>query len=176
MDASQSFWGLTGATIVLAAGVSLVEFSCTAGFPVLWTNLLNAQKVTVGVFVLLLLVYMLIYQLDELAIFFGAVATLKASRLQESQGRILKLIGGMLMLTLAIVMIVNPELMNNLSNSLLIFGAAFGAAGLVLLLHRSILPKFGIWIGTEKPPVRSSKRMRRKRGHSIDRSKARKRH
>ena len=33
MDASQSFWGLMGATVVLAAGVSLVEFSCTAGFP-----------------------------------------------------------------------------------------------------------------------------------------------
>ena len=48
MDASESFWGLIGATIVLAAGVSLVEFSCTAGFPVLWTNLLTSQNVARG--------------------------------------------------------------------------------------------------------------------------------
>ena len=73
MDASDSFWGLIGATIVLAAGVSLVEFSCTAGFPVLWTNLLTSQGVTAASFVALLFLYMLIYQIDELAIFLAAV-------------------------------------------------------------------------------------------------------
>ncbi len=175
MDASQSFWGLTGATIVLAAGVSLVEFSCTAGFPVLWTNLLTAQNVAAGVFILLLVVYMLIYQIDELAIFFGAVATLRASRLQEKQGRILKLIGGVLMLTLAVVMIINPEIMNSLSTSLGIFGIAFAITGLILIVHRSILPAYGIWIGTEaRPstfkykrgkPLQGSRRDRRKHRH-----------
>ena len=139
MDASQSFWGLAGATVVMAAGVSLVEFSCTAGFPVLWTNLLSAQNVATLSFVLLLLLYLVIYQIDELAIFFTAVFTLKASRLEEKQGRILKLIGGTLMLTLAAVMVINPSLMNNLGSSLLIFGIAFAAAGVVLLLHRKHL-------------------------------------
>ena len=86
MDASQNIWGLIGATIVMAAGVSLVEFSCTAGFPVLWTNLLAAQNVTALTFVLLLLVYMLIYQLDELGIFFVAVYTLKASKSEYASG------------------------------------------------------------------------------------------
>jgi glutaredoxin len=150
MDAGQSFWGLVGATIVMAAGVSLVEFSCTAGFPVLWTNLLAAQNVEALAFVSLLIVYMLIYQLDELAIFFTAVLTLKASKLEEKHGRILKLAGGMLMLTLAGVMLTNPTLMNNLGTSLLIFGAALAATLLVLLFHRTILPQFGVWVGTEK--------------------------
>jgi glutaredoxin len=148
VDASQSFWGLAGATVVLAAGVSLVEFSCTAGFPVLWTNILVAQKVTALTFILLLLLYLVIYQLDELVIFFVAVFSLKASKLEEKQGRILKLIGGMLMLALAVVMLVNPALMNNLSSSLIIFGLAALATGLVLLVHRVILPRFGITIGT----------------------------
>jgi hypothetical protein len=149
MDAGQSFWGMAGATVIMAAGVSLVEFSCTAGFPVLWTNLLAAQGVTAGIFVALLLVYMLIYQLDELVIFITAVYTLKASKLEEKQGRILKLIGGMLMLTLAVIMLVNPALMNNLNSSLIIFGGALAAAGLVLFIHRLVLPRFGIWIGSE---------------------------
>ncbi|GAP12509.1 glutaredoxin [Longilinea arvoryzae] len=150
MDASESFWGLAGATVVLGAGVSLVEFSCTAGFPVLWTNLLTAQKVTPLLFVALLLVYMLIYQLDEMVFFFTAVFSLKASKIEEKHGRIIKLIGGMLMLTLAIVMIVNPRWMTDLGDSLIVFGIAFAATGLVLLVHRKILPAFGIWIGTEK--------------------------
>ena len=92
---------------------------------------------------------MLIYQLDELVIFFTAVYSLKASRLEEKHGRILKLIGGMLMLTLAGVMLIDPSWMNSLSKSLLIFAIAFGLVVLVLLLHRVVLPAFGIWIGTE---------------------------
>lgn len=155
MNAGQSFWGLTGATVVLAAGVSLVEFSCTAGFPVLWTNLITtAHGVTPALFVLLLLLYMLIYQADELVIFLSAVFTLKANRMEEKHGRILKLAGGMLMLTLAGVMLINPNLMNKLSSSLIIFGIALAAAALVLLLHRVILPKMGIRIGTEEKPVK----------------------
>ena len=149
LDSSQSLLGLAGATIVMAAGVSLVEFSCTAGFPVLWTNLLAAQNVGTGEFIFLLLIYMFIYQIDELGIFLAAVFTLKTSKLEEKHGRILKLIGGMLMLTLAFVMLVNPSWMNSIVSSLIIFGIAFAAALLVLLVHRRVLPAFGIWIGTE---------------------------
>jgi cytochrome c biogenesis protein CcdA/glutaredoxin len=161
IDAKDSFWGLAGATVVMAAGVSLVEFSCTAGFPVLWTNLLNAQNVPWLTFILLLVVYMLIYQLDELVIFFTAVFTLKASKLEEKEGRILKLIGGILMLTLAVVMLVNPERMNDLSGSLVVFGIAFGATLVVLLLHRVILPRMGIQIGSEVNAERSKKQRKR---------------
>lgn len=149
MDASQSWLGLIAATIVLAAGVSLVEFSCTAGFPVLWVNLLTAQDVGFATFFLLLLLYMFIYQIDELVIFFSAVVTLRTSRVEEKHGRILKLVGGMLMLTLSLVMLFNPALMNNLVSSLIIFGAAFLATLVVLLFHRVLLPKAGIRIGTE---------------------------
>ncbi len=150
LEASNSLWGVISATVVLAAGVSLVEFSCTAGFPVLWTNMVSSQGVETGEFVLLLLLYMVIYQIDELVIFFAAVFTLKASRLEEKHGRILKLIGGTLMLTLAGVMIFNPNLLNDLNSALVIFAVAFGLTALILLVHRKILPSFGIWIGTEK--------------------------
>lgn len=155
MDASQSTWGLIGATIVLAAGVSMVEFSCTAGFPVLWTNLLSSQNIGAATFVSLLVLYMLIYQLDELVIFFTAVVTLKSNRLEEKHGRLLKLVGGMLMLTLAGVMLIDPAAMNSLANSLLIFSVAFAATFLIVIVHRWLLPKLGIQIGTEQltPPI-----------------------
>ncbi len=150
LESSDSLWGVISATVVLAAGVSLVEFSCTAGFPVLWTNMLSSQHVSTGEFILLILLYMMIYQLDELIIFFAAVFTLKATRMEEKHGRILKLIGGTLMLTLAGVMIFNPNLLNDLNSALVIFAVAFALTGLILLVHRRILPAFGIYIGTEK--------------------------
>jgi glutaredoxin len=160
MNSSESLWGILTATVVLAAGVSLVEFSCTAGFPVLWTNMIASQNVSSGEFILLLLLYMFIYQLDELVIFFIAVFTLKGTRMEEKHGRILKLIGGTLMLTLAGAMIINPNLLNDLNSALIIFAIAFGLAGLILLVHRKVLPGFGIWIGTEKDLKKKSKKKR----------------
>lgn len=150
LQAGESLPAMIAATIGLAAGVSLVEFSCTAGFPVVWTNLVAAQKVTPLVFASLLVLYMVVYQIDELGIYAAAVITMRASKLEEKHGRILKLIGGTLMLVLAVVMLTNPALMNNLASSLLIFVAAFALAGLILFLHRVVLPRWGIVIGTEE--------------------------
>jgi thiol-disulfide isomerase/thioredoxin len=149
LDASQTWWGLISATVVLAAGVSIVEFSCTAGFPIVWVNLLGSQNIAGGAFFALLLIYMLIYQLDEMVIFFSAVISLKSTRLEEKHGRLLKLIGGMLMLTLSITMLIDPALMNSLAASLIIFLVAFALTGCVLLIHRVLLPKLGISIGSE---------------------------
>ncbi len=158
MDAGDSFWGLVGGTIVLALGVSLVEFACTAGFPVMWTNLLNAQNVPTLTFVLLLIVYMLVYQLDEVGIFLVAVFSLKANKIEEKHGRILKLIGGVLMLSLAIVMLFKPSIMSNLNESLIVFAIAFAVTGLILLVHRVILPRMGMHIGTEFNPKKKKHR------------------
>ncbi|TFG71347.1 MAG: hypothetical protein E4H27_04800 [Anaerolineales bacterium] len=150
LQAGDSLGALMAATVGLGLGVSLIEFSCTAGFPVLWSNLVAAQNVTPLTFALLLLLYMVIYQIDEFGIFMVAVVTLRASKLEEKHGRILKLIGGTLMLTLSVVMLVNPALMNEVLNSITIFGIAFGVAVLVLVVHRVLLPHFGIVIGTEQ--------------------------
>ncbi len=122
--------------------------------------MVSSQNVATGEFVLLLLLYMFIYQIDELVIFFVAVFTLKASRMEEKHGRILKLIGGTLMLTLAGVMIFNPNLLNDLNSALVIFAVAFGLTALILLVHRKILPAFGIWIGSEKDLRKKSKKKR----------------
>lgn len=149
LTGDQSTPALIGATAVMAAGVTLIELPCTSGLPVLWTNIIAAHQVSGLTFALLLGLYMLIFLVDELLVFGTVVFTLKASRFEEKQGRLLKLIGGMVMLALAIVLLIDPSIMNDLTSSLLVFGAALLAAVVVLVLHRRILPRFGITIGTE---------------------------
>ena len=151
---------LIGTTAVMAAGITLVELPCTSGLPVLWTNIIASHEVGVVAFALLLALYMVIFLADELIVFGSVVYTLKASKFEEKQGRILKLIGGMVMLVLAVVLLIDPSLMNSLSNSLLIFGVALFAALTVLILHRRILPHYGIYIGTETLPRKHSRRQR----------------
>ena len=147
---SDNLWAMIGATIVLAAGVSLVEFSCTAAFPVIWSNILSAQGVSKVEFGSLLLLYMVLYQLDELIIFLVVVFTMKSQKMEESTGQVLKLFSGVLMVVLSAVMIINPTMLNQLSTTLIVFGAALGVTLLILLVTSVILPKFGIYIGHKK--------------------------
>jgi thiol-disulfide isomerase/thioredoxin len=150
MKESKSSWAVISGTAVLAAGVVLIELPCTAGFPMIWTNILAQNSIQGFNFYLLLLLYMAIYLLDEIIVIGGILLTMKISRFEEKHGRILKLIGGMIMLMLALVMIFNPELMNNIVSSIAILGLAFLISILILFVHRKILPKFGIKIGSEK--------------------------
>ena len=153
---TDNTWAMIGATIVLAAGVSLVEFSCTAAFPVIWSNILSAHGVTRVEFALHLLLYMLLYQLDELLIFIVVVITMKSKKMEEKHGQVLKLFSGCLMIALSVVMIVKPALMNSLGSTLLIFGVAIAATCVILLFTVLILPKFGIYIGHMKDEKQAS--------------------
>ncbi|MGI6609452.1 MAG: hypothetical protein ACOX4G_02935 [Limnochordia bacterium] len=123
-----------GATAVLAAGASLMELPCTAGFPMVWSNLLSAQGVGRFEFSALLLLYMAMYLLDELVVFLAVLITLKASRLQERHGRLLKLGGGSLMLAFAGALLIRPELMNDLSGTLVVCAAATALAMVVAMV------------------------------------------
>ena len=160
LSGDKSTFALIAATVAMALGIALVELPCTAGFPVLWSNLLSAQAVTTPTFTMLLGLYIMIYLGLEMVIFLTAVVTLKPNKMEEKHGRVLKLVGGSVMMALAIVLVVDPDLMNNLGSSLIVFGAAFGAALVVLLLHRVVLPPLGITIGTEfnKPKAKIRRR------------------
>ncbi len=133
----RSFGVLVASTAVLAAGVSVLELGCTAGLPLLWTQLLSAQNADAVTYAGLLAVYMVMYQVLPLLLFLGVVLTLKAVRLQEKEGRLLKLVSGVLMLTLSGVMLWQPGLMSDLAGSALVFTGAV-AAGMVLWLLRGV--------------------------------------
>ncbi len=150
MKGDKSTLAMIFGTAVMALGVVLVELPCTAGFPVIWTNIIAQHHTQAIAYIFLLALYMIIYLFDEVIVLVAATITLKASRFEEKHGRILKLIGGMIMLTLALVMLINPDLMNNISSSLLTFAVALMATFAIIFIHRWILPKFGIKIGTEK--------------------------
>lgn len=133
-DASRagSPLAILAATALLAVGVSLLETPCTLGLPLLWTSLLVEQDVgglaAAGLFV----VYMAVFLADELLVFVVAVTTLRVTKLQEHHGRLLELIGGSLMVTLAVVLLVAPGLLESVGGAALVLALA---AGLGLAVH-----------------------------------------
>jgi cytochrome c biogenesis protein CcdA/glutaredoxin len=128
-------------TVVLAVGVSLLETPCTAGLPLLWTSMLADQQVALGAALALFALYMAVFLLDELALFGAAVVTMRARRLQPEQGRLLKIVSGSLLVTLAVTMIVVPEAMTGLASSLAVFAVAAVLALIVWLAVRNRAPR-----------------------------------
>lgn len=144
----RSLLGVIGATIVLAAGVALIELPCTAGLPVLWSGILADQAVAATEYALLLGVYLGVYLLDELLLFGTVLVTMRASRMQERHGRALKLVAGSVMLALALTMIIAPAALNTIGGTLVVFGTALGLAAAILITHQQILPRVGVRLGT----------------------------
>jgi vacuolar-type H+-ATPase subunit I/STV1 len=76
------------------------------------------------------------------------LVTMRASRMQERHGRVLKLVAGSVMLALALAMLVAPEALNTIAGTLVIFGTALAVAAAIVVTHRQLLPRLGIRLGS----------------------------
>jgi len=98
-----------GAAVVLAVLVNTVELLCTAGLPALYTQILSARGYPWWLNYLYLSLYIVAYMFDDTLLLIAVVVTLSRRRLQESEGRWLKLVSGLVILVIGVVMLVRPE-------------------------------------------------------------------
>jgi cytochrome c biogenesis protein CcdA/glutaredoxin len=136
----RSLAAVIGGTAALAVGVSLAETPCTAGLPLLWTDLVSSRDVPAAGVFLLFILYLSVFLFDELVIFAVAVLTLRATKVQERQGRILQLVSGVLMLALAGTMLLAPQLLESVTGTILVFGVAALACLVIVLLDPRTSP------------------------------------
>jgi glutaredoxin len=90
---------------VLAVLVQIVEFMCTSGFPALFTRILTLQELPAASYYGYMLLYNAGYMLDDIVILSIGVIMLSRHRLQEKEGRVLKLISGLVMVGLGLYLI-----------------------------------------------------------------------
>jgi hypothetical protein len=133
-DTDRPLAAVLGTTVAMAAGIALVELPCTAGFPVIWAGIMRTQGVEGVAFWALLGTYLVVYVLDELVLFAAVVVTLRVGRFQERHGRLLKLLAGAVMLSLGVVLLVAPTLMEDLGAAALV---VFGSITLAVLVDVS---------------------------------------
>ena len=92
-------------TIVLGLLVQVVEFMCTSGFPALFTRILTLKELDTVAYYGYLLLYNAAYMLDDVIVLGIGVTLLSRHRLQEKEGRVLKLIAGVVMIGLGIYLL-----------------------------------------------------------------------
>jgi glutaredoxin len=105
---AQNLTGALIGAVILAVLVQIVEFMCTSGFPALYTRILTLQHLSSLDYYGYLLLYNVAYMFDDFIVLTIGVITLSQRRLQEKEGRLLKLIGGLVMIGLGVYLIVYP--------------------------------------------------------------------
>ena len=91
---------------MLAVAANFYELLCTAGFPMVYTRLLTLHAPSGAGHFLYLALYNLVYVLPLLAIVLAFVGTMGARKLSEREGRLLKLLSGLMMLGLGLLLLV----------------------------------------------------------------------
>lgn len=95
--------------IGLAVSVNLVELACSAGLPLIFTQLLAINDV-VGIEAFFYTVlYIIFFLLDDLIIFMVAMFTMKVTGLSTKYTKYSHLVGGILMILIGILLILKPE-------------------------------------------------------------------
>jgi hypothetical protein len=105
----EQFLLALGGIILLAFAVNLVELICSAGLPAIYTQILSLSKLPTWQYYLYLILYILVFMLDDLIIFFTAMITLQAVGIQSKYTRFSHLVGGVLMFIIGILLIFKPE-------------------------------------------------------------------
>jgi thiol-disulfide isomerase/thioredoxin len=95
--------------MALAISVNLVELVCSAGLPVLYTQVLSIQNMTGVERILYLLLYLAFFIADDIIIFVIAMKTTQLTGISTKYSRWAHLVGGIVMISLAILMVLKPE-------------------------------------------------------------------
>ncbi len=96
-------------TVALAIAANSYELLCTAGFPMVFTRALTLNELTTSGYYFYLILYNLIYVVPLSLIVGVFIVTLGSRKLTEREGRILKLLSGLMMLELGLVLVFAPE-------------------------------------------------------------------
>lgn len=107
VQARSLLLSLSGA-IVLAVVVNFIELLCTAGFPAVYTRVLTLRHLPFWIYYLYLALYNVFYMLDDSIMLIIAIVTLGHHKLQQNEGRWLKLVSGAVMLGLGMVLLLRP--------------------------------------------------------------------
>ena len=126
-------------TVLLAIVANSYELLCTAGVPMVYTlTLTKAHELTTWQYYAWLAVYNVIYVIPLLAIVVVFTKTMGARKLSESEGRVLKLVSGFMMLGFALVLLLAPAA---LTNALVSIGVLAVAVVASVVIARMGAPK-----------------------------------
>ncbi len=105
----KSLFIALGGVIFLAISVNVIELACSAGLPLVFTQLLAINNVSSFESFIYTLIYIFFFLIDDIIIFLIAMSTTKVHAISTKYNKYSHLIGGILMLIIGILLLVKPE-------------------------------------------------------------------
>lgn len=105
---AENLTAMLAATIFLAIAANFYGLLCTAGFPMVYTRMLTLADISPAERYGYLAAYNLVYVLPLALIVAVFARTLGARKLTEREGRLLKLMSGLMMLGLGSLLLLSP--------------------------------------------------------------------
>lgn len=105
----KSLFIALGGVIFLAISVNVIELACSAGLPLVFTQLLAINNVSSFESFIYTLIYIFFFLIDDIIIFLIAMSTTKVHSISTKYNKYSHLIGGILMLIIGILLLVKPE-------------------------------------------------------------------
>ena len=105
----RNFYLALGGIILLAFAVNLVELICSAGFPVIFMQILAMSGLSWWQHYLYILLYIFVFMADDMIVFFVAMVTLKMAGVTTKYQRFSYLAGGVLMVAIGLLLVFKPE-------------------------------------------------------------------
>lgn len=136
---AESLPSALAGTLILAVAANSYELLCTAGFPMVYTRFLTMHSLSKTGYYAYLVLYNLVYVIPLAIIVTFFVITMGSRKLTEWHGRVMKLVSGMMMSGLAVVLLLKPELLQNVKASLLLFLGVVIISAFIVLVTKSRL-------------------------------------
>lgn len=97
--------------IALAIIVNFIELACSAGLPIVFSNILAINGITGASSIGYVLIYVLFFMLDDIVVFSIVMFTLKLKVVSNKITKYNHLIGAILMITIGVLMIFFPTIL-----------------------------------------------------------------
>lgn len=97
--------------ISLAISVNFIELACSAGLPLVYTQILSLNDLSFFAYFWNILLYIIFYLIDDFFVFCIAMFTLKLTGITNRYSKYSHLIGGILLLGIGLLLLFKPELL-----------------------------------------------------------------
>lgn len=96
--------------MILAVTVNIIELACSAGLPLLFTQILALNNLNDLQYFIYVLMYVIFFLIDDMIIFLIAVSSSKITGISNKYTKYSHLIGGTLMVLIGLLLIFKPEI------------------------------------------------------------------
>jgi cytochrome c biogenesis protein CcdA len=96
--------------VILAITVNLIELACSAGLPLLFTQILSYNDLSRGLELSYMGIYILFFLIDDLIIFAIAMFTMKVTGISNKYSKLSSIIGGVIMVIIGFLLVFFPNI------------------------------------------------------------------